>query len=124
MPTRIHVIHASDFVRARPEGYVDMDTSTRILDELVRTSSGLSGHNIILDTRKAHVDVSAVELWSLAQKLADVREGFAHKTAVLCPAERFDRARFFSLCAVASGLKVRPFTSYEDAMEWLISTDA
>ena len=124
MPTRIHIIHSSDFVRARPEGYVDLEESTRILDEIVRTSTALAGHNVILDTRKAQVDVTAIELWSLAQKLADTREGFAHKTAVLCPGERFDRARFFALCAVANGLKVRPFTSYEDAMEWLLSPDA
>lgn len=124
MPTRIHVIHASDFVRAKPEGYVDLETSLTILDEIVKTSTALSGHSVILDTRKAHVDVTAVELWSLAQKLAEARGGFAHKTAVLCPAERFDRARFFALCAVANGLRVRPFTSYEDAMEWLISSDA
>jgi hypothetical protein len=38
---------------------------------------------------------------------------------VLCPIERFDRARFFSLLAESKGFDVEAFTSYEEALEWL-----
>jgi hypothetical protein len=38
---------------------------------------------------------------------------------VLCPAARFDRARFFSLLADSKGFDVEAFTSYEEAIEWL-----
>jgi hypothetical protein len=42
---------------------------------------------------------------------------------VLCPLEKFDNARFFALCAENRGVNVHAFTSYEDAMEWLIAED-
>ena len=38
---------------------------------------------------------------------------------MLCPLDRFDRARFFALLAVSKGFDVEAFTSYEKAMEWL-----
>ena len=47
---------------------------------------------------------------------------FLRKTAVLCPRERFDNARFFSLLAASHGFRgVRAFLAYEDAMEWLLA---
>jgi len=39
---------------------------------------------------------------------------------VLCPLEKFDHSRFFALCAENRGFSIRAFTSYEEAMEWLI----
>jgi hypothetical protein len=34
--------------------------------------------------------------------------------------EKFDRARFFALCAENKGFNVEAFTSYEEAMDWLL----
>ena len=124
MPTRIQVIRANDFVRARPEGHLDLEGSGRVLDGIMDAVADLPTCSVVLDTRKAQVNVSAFDLWFLAQRLAEHRNGCVPKMAVLCPQERFDRARFFALCAVAHGFRVRPFTSYEDAMEWLILDDA
>ena len=45
-------------------------------------------------------------------------------TAVLCPMERFDRARFFALLADSKGFDVEAFTSYEEAMSWLSGDEA
>jgi hypothetical protein len=45
------------------------------------------------------------------------------KTAVLCPRERFDNAKLFSLLAGNRGFRqFRAFLSYEDAMEWLLAS--
>jgi hypothetical protein len=44
---------------------------------------------------------------------------FSGKTAVLCPMERFDRARFFALLADSRGFDIEAFTSYEEAITWL-----
>ena len=49
------------------------------------------------------------------------RKTFARRTAILCPIERFDHARFFALCAEHRGFNIQAFTSYEEAMEWLLS---
>jgi hypothetical protein len=48
------------------------------------------------------------------------RNNFARRTAILCPLEKFDRSRFFALCAENRGFNIQVFTSYEEAMEWLI----
>lgn len=52
-------------------------------------------------------------------ELSTLRKTFSCKTAVLCPAARFDNAAFFELCAHNRGLSVKAFTSFEDAMDWL-----
>ena len=48
------------------------------------------------------------------------RKTFAHRTAILCPIERFDHARFFALCGENHGFNIHVLTWYEEAMEWLI----
>ena len=64
----------------------------------------------------------ATSLWSLAEQLVRYRKTFSHRTAVLCPIERFDHLRFFALCAENRGFNIQAFTSYEEAMEWLLGS--
>ena len=63
--------------------------------------------------------MSVFELWYLGKELGNFREAFSHKTAVLCPAEKFNFAEFFALCAQNRGLQVMAFTSFEETIEWL-----
>ncbi len=74
-----------------------------------------------MDTRKAQVEKSVSDLWYLAAELNNLRKAFSRRTAVLCPLEGFDHAGFFALCAQNRGLRVMAFTSFEDAIEWLIT---
>jgi hypothetical protein len=123
MPTKVSVIHARDFIRATPEGAFDFERSNKLLAEIAAAGAGLNDCGVILDTRKVESGLSPGDLWFLAARLAEDRKVFARKTAVLCPAERFERATFFSLCAENRGLNVRPLVSYEDAIEWLIADE-
>ena len=100
-PANVKVIHAHEFVRARPGGVLDLETSEAIL-----------------------LDLGAADLWFLADRLAKHRHAFSGKTAVLCPIERFDRARFFALLADSKGFDVEAFTSYEEAIAWLSGDEA
>ena len=59
----------------------------------------------------------------MAQKVSMAGAKSLRRTAVLCPAERFDHARFFSMCAERHGLDIRAFLDYEHAMEWLVASD-
>ena len=120
MPPSVKVIQARDFVRARPEGVVDLEESMRLLAEIANAAAGLKDHDVVLDVRRVEPGLGTTELWTLAQKLADYRDVFRRKTAVLCPLERFDNARFFVMCAENRGLNIRAFTSYEGAMEWIL----
>ena len=121
MPTNIRIIQARDFIKATPEGHLDLEGSKKLLMEIASVSAPSADHEILLDTRKARLEMSASALWHLAAELSNLRKAFSGKTAVLCPLERFDTAEFFALCAQNRGLQVRAFTSFEDAIEWLIA---
>ena len=124
MPTTVKIIHSQDFIKATAEGELDLETSKRMLAEIVSASTPLDDYHIILDTRTAHSAMSATDLWYLAAELSEIRRACSPKTAVLCPRERFDSARFFALCAENRGFNVSAFISFEGALEWLISEEA
>jgi hypothetical protein len=121
MPTNIKVIRTRDFIKVTPYGHFDLEASQKLLAEVVATASTVKDHEVILDTRGVEADLNSQDLWSLAATIGASRKVFTGRTAVLCPVDRFDRAKFFALCADHQGLNVRAFVSYEDAMEWLIS---
>ena len=123
MPRNIKVISAPEFIRAQPEGRVNLEAAEAMLKEIAEAGEGLESFHVLVDTRRVSGALEAAELWHLAQKLVSYRRTFGHRTAVLCPLEKFDNTRFFALCAENRGINVHAFTSYEDAMEWLISDD-
>ena len=119
MPANVKVIQAHEFVRARPGGVLNLEASEQLLLDIAKAAEGLSRIEILVDTRHAEGQLGAADLWFLADRLGRHRHAFSGKTAVLCPAERFDRARFFALLADSKGFDVEAFTSYEEAVEWL-----
>ena len=124
MPAIIKVIHAHDFIKATPEGKLDLEESKKLLLEIASASAPLVHYDIVLDTRGARSVMSVTDLWYLAAELGDnFRKAFSRslKTAVLCPRDRFDHAAFFALCAQNRGFQVNAFTSFADAYEWLIA---
>ncbi len=123
MPTNIRIIHAHDFIKATPEGTLDLENSKKLLVEFAADSSTSGDHEILLDTRKAQSALSATDLWYLAAELISFRKALSRKTAVLCPLDRFDHAAFFALCAQNKGFRVHAFTSFEEAMEWLMANE-
>lgn len=122
MPATVRIIHATDFMKATAEGELDLKESKRLLVEIV-SATDLVGYELIMDTRKAHSSMSVTDLWYLAAEIHNAGKNLPRKTAILCPRERFDHTGFFALCAHNRGYNVRAFTSYEDAMEWLISNE-
>lgn len=120
MPTNVRVIHATDFIRAKPEGPAYLEEAEKLLHDIIRAGEGLDDYEVLVDTRAVSGALSATDLWRLAEKLTEFRKSFAHRTAIICPLEKFDRGRFFALCAENRGFNVRAFTAYEEAMEWLI----
>jgi hypothetical protein len=123
VPANIKVIQATEFVRATPEGKAYIEKAEALLKAIADASAGLEGFHVLVDTRRVTGALTASELWYLADKLARYRRTFGNKTAILCPVERFDHSRFFAMCAENKGFNVQSFTSYEDAMEWLLAVD-
>jgi len=123
MPTNIRIIHAHEFIKATPEGQLDLDQAKEILREIVSAEGPSFDYDVILDVRKAQPKLSTADLWNLAAELDNLRKAFSRKTAVLCPLEGYDRAGFFALCAQNRGVKVKAFSSFEDAINWLIGIE-
>jgi hypothetical protein len=120
MPAAVKVIQARDFIRAEADGTFVIEDSLRMLGDIAAAAADLREHDVVVDVRQADSQLSAADLWTLALKLAEYRHMQLRKTAVLCPLERFDKARFFALCAENQGFRIRAFTDYESAMEWII----
>ena len=127
MPANIRIIHAQEFIKANPEGQLNLDESMKMLIEIASASAPLVDYDIILDTRKTQSRMSETDLWFLASELNNYfSKTFSRtqKTAVLCPLQQSDNAKFFALCAKNRGFKVKAFTSFEEAYEWLIADRA
>ena len=120
MPANVKVIQARDFIRAQPDGHAYLEKAEALLAKIAQAGEGLENYAVLVDTRNVSGSLSATELWTLAEKLVKFRRTFERRTAVLCPLEKFDPARFFALCAENRGFNIRAFSSYEEAMEWLI----
>ena len=125
MPANIRIIHAHDFMKATPEGWLDRDKSMKLLLEIASVAPSLSDFHVILDTRKAQSGLNEIDLWYLASELSNSFREVAKspRMAVLCPVERFNQADFFALCAKNRGFNINAFTSFEDAYEWIIAGD-
>lgn len=119
MARSVRVINCRDFVSAKSTGTLNLEEGEELLREVVGASAPLEEFDILVDTREAASQLSATDLWILADRLVRHPRTFAGKTAILCPAERFDHARFFALCAENKGIEVQAFTSFEEAMLWL-----
>ena len=121
MATNIRIIHAHEFVKATPEGQLDFEKSKKLMMEIASASAPLDDFEIILDLRKVHTEMSVADVWNLAAELCNFRKTFSRKTAILCAPERVDYGKLLALGAQNRGLPVRAFTSFEDAIEWLVA---
>jgi hypothetical protein len=123
MSTNVHVIHPSDFLRARSDGRVDLDMAKSLLAKVAEAAAPLVEYDVLIDIRDVVGQLTPDEIYELAGFLEQFRTAFLRKTAVLCPRERFDNAKLFSLLAGSRGFRhFRAFLSYEDAMEWLLAS--
>jgi len=118
---KLKIFQARDFIRATPEGQVNLAKSVQQLAEIAAATADLDDYEIMIDMRRTQGALTPNELWALSQQLMKHRRTFSRRTVVLCPFEKFDRAKFFAMCAENHGFNIHVFTSYEEAMEWLLS---
>ena len=111
------------YVKATPEGKLDLVESKRLLQEIASAAAPLFAYQILLDVREALSVTSVTDQFYMAEELFEHREAFTEKMAVLCSNGQYDNKCFFALCAKNRGFKVIAFTSYENAFEWLIAKE-
>jgi hypothetical protein len=121
MSTTVCVVHPHDFLQARADGRADLESAKALLAKLATASQKLDHFEMLIDLRDSIGQLTADELYELADSLAEFKNTFLHRTAVLCPRDRFDNVRFFSLLATSRGYPhIRAFLTFEDAMDWLM----
>jgi hypothetical protein len=121
MLAEIKTIQTHAFIKATPTGRLDRENIKKLFIDIASAAAPLDDYNILIDTRQAQSKMSASDNWYLASQLSKLGKTFSRKTALLCPRERFDRVGFFALCAQNRGYLVNVFTSFEDAIEWLMA---
>lgn len=99
-------------------GSVDKTTMDEMLQNMVTISEVHDCKRCIHDIRQATNMFSITELYFLPEKM--VQKGFDRtwKRAIVAN-ERFKEAEFYEDTANNRGIKVKVFTSMEDALKWL-----
>jgi len=121
MPANLRVVRTPDFLRVRSDGRADLEAGKKLLAEIAEAVAPLGDYCLLVDLRDGTGQLSPDEQLELAGALLCYGGTFMHKTAILCPRERFDHARFFSMLAGLHGFRrIRAFFDYEAAMEWLL----
>jgi hypothetical protein len=121
MPTNITIVQTADFIRAKPDGRLDLETSRKLLVEVVSALRTAGEHNVLIDTRAAApTHLSRADLWTLGVAAGTQPALARGRVALLVPLDKQDDAEFFEDVARVEGANVRAFTDFESAISWLI----
>ena len=119
MPADIKIIHTKEFIRATPDGILNLEETKKLFLDIVSVSEKNHKYNIVIDARNAEFIMSAIDLWYLMAEMFKNYNAFSQKMVILYLAGHFDNVEFFELCSQNKGFSVNAFTSYEEAIEWL-----
>jgi hypothetical protein len=121
VPTNVTIVQTRDFIRARPDGALDLDASRRLLVEVVAAIRRAGADDVLIDTRvAAPVRLSSTDLWNLGVA-AGTQPALAHgKVALLVPSDKQEDAEFVESVARVQGANVRAFSDFESAISWLL----
>ena len=123
MKTNYKIIEAKEFLKAKPTGEVDLEYAKEVLTQIALMATPPADYEILLDVREAYGNMNYADAYRLIAVLAQHRESFRNKIAILArDDEQFDRAQFMKLCAKYRGFEVGAFTSFEETINWLHSS--
>jgi hypothetical protein len=123
---RVHykIIQAKDFIKAKPTGGIDLDESKKVLGQIAQMEHLIGDHELLLDLREVHSNLDKDDLFELILELGRHKEAFRSKIAVIArDDEQFNKAVFLEMCANIDGFTVTAFTDYEEAINWLQSSE-
>jgi hypothetical protein len=120
VPVNIKVIHTSDFIRTTVDGALDLPTSRQILLDIASMIRTPGEFQILIDTRQAEVKFSTVDLFELGVAVANHPAVARSKTALLTSIGGAETARLLELVARNRGVLLKAFTSFEEAITWLV----
>lgn len=117
----IRVVTTRDFLRANRNGELDLESSRRLLADIVSECGKNARHHVLIDWRRAEEDPLAVsDLFEVAADLEVAGLGNGHKVASLHRTEdELNLGRYFEVFAAAHGFAFRSFTDPTAALAWL-----
>ncbi len=122
MATKIKIVTTKDFLEVTPEGTINMTTSSQLLLDIAKAEYHPVDYDLLIDFRDTEWNMSAVDLYQLAQELILHGDTFRRKVAVLVlPGVNFDSASFLETASHNRGFEVNAFTNFESAIRWLLS---
>jgi hypothetical protein len=103
-------------------GPIDLDICRSLLTDLAGRFAAHQYPPILVDTREATPELSATEIYQLAEELAEAGFGKRSRFAVVTvPRADFDRAGFLEQIAGHRGLDIHAFLDRDAALSWLRS---
>ena len=120
MSVDVRIIRPRDFIRSTAEGDLDLESSRRILKELAAIIEAPEDLRLLIDTRNASVKLSVPELFFLGDAVASDPRLFRTRTALLGSIRQAENDRFIEMVAQNRGANLKAFTSFENAIDWLV----
>lgn len=118
------IIHAKDFIKAKPTGELDLEQSKMVLGQIAEMVNFTGDYELLVDIREAYGSMDHNDLWELVLELGKHRSAFRNKIAILArDDEQFNKAVFLELCGGIGGFKISAFADFEEATNWLQSED-
>ena len=124
MPTTLTFIHTEEFIRATPDGTLDLEESRKLLTALVSAIKKTAASHALVDTRGAKPRLSRYELLQLGMAVGTQSALKAGRIALLVPLDQTEDAEFLESVARLEGANLRAFVDFEAAITWLIMSDA
>jgi len=121
MPFDIRVVTTRDFLRVNRNGELDLETSRKLLADIVRDCGQNVHRHVLIDWRQSNESPLAVsDLFEVAADLERVGLQPGQKVASLHRTEdELNLGRYFETFAVAHGFAFQSFIDPSAALDWL-----
>ena len=120
MTVDIRVVRANDFIRTTPRGDLNLEASCKVIQDLSTVLKYTNHFHVLIDVRDTTVNLSMSELFFLGNAVASSPRLVQSKTAVLGNIGQPEKDQFFELVARNRGANLKAFTSFEEAVNWLV----
>lgn len=124
MPVNIKVIHTRDFIKTTVTGVLDFVLSKQALLDIASEIERPGEYEMLVDTREAETTLSTADIFELGEALAAHLSLRRSKIALLIPMRDTKKAEFFETIVANRGLRLRTFTDFEVAINWLVMHEA
>ena len=124
MDLNLRLIHTKDFLKTTPTGELDLETSKRLILKFALEHPSPGQYDVLVDTRQTIGRLTLFDMAEMVNVMIEHRGSFRSKVVVLTShGYQFDHAKFMELYANNRGFQVGAFDDFEEAMNWLMTSN-